>query len=117
MPRSPRRLLDPQDHGSLEDIALHLELGDPFPQPHQLGLIVSVEPLRLPAFDLVLRDPVTQRPRVHPQFAGDLREEPYAHGAGITARPPIKAWANRPTPSSATRSIFLHPTGSTPIIT
>ena len=72
MPRSSRRLVDPQDHGSLEDITLHPQLGvlafeathidrvDPGP----VGLLATGE--------AVLLHPVPQRAGADAEITGDL---------------------------------------------
>ncbi|GAA0341975.1 protein of unknown function [Micropruina glycogenica] len=41
--RSLRRLLHPQDHGTLEDITLHPQLCDLGPEPFQLLVIIGGE--------------------------------------------------------------------------
>src|SRR6266545_4517225 len=70
MPRSSRRLLYPQDHGSLEDITLHAQLGDVLAELVQLGAFVDAEAFLLATLDAVAIHPVAQRPRVDPEIPG-----------------------------------------------
>src|SRR5215831_14387821 len=72
MPRSSRRLLDPQDHRSLEDITLHAQLGVLAPEPVELGPLVVAEPVLVASLDPVLVHPVAQRPGVDPEISGHL---------------------------------------------
>src|SRR5215217_1131572 len=83
MPRSSRRLLDPQDHGSLEDITLHPQLGDLLAQPRKLSAFVDVQADGLAALDPVPIHPVAQRPRVNPEIPGHLSDRL----AGLTHDP------------------------------
>ena len=72
MPRSLRRLLDPQDHGSLEDITLHLQLRVLCSQPLELLDVAPGQAFcALPSF-LSLIDPIAQGARVDPKVSGDL---------------------------------------------
>src|SRR3954453_21665203 len=94
-PHSLRRLLHPHDHRSLEDIALHPQLGVLRAQPLELLDVAGGQPLRalaglpprqpLDLLDLAggqppralaalprLEPPVAQRPLVDPQVTGDL---------------------------------------------
>src|SRR4249919_658754 len=74
MPRSSRRLLDPQDHGSLEDVALHPQLGVLPLELHQTSTFIGGEALGLTPLDLVLLHPVAQRPRMDPKILSDLSD-------------------------------------------
>src|SRR5680860_1209845 len=71
MPRSSRRLLDPQDHGSLEDITLHAELGVLPLQLLETSALVDGQAFGLAPLDPVPIHPVAQRPRVDPQVPGN----------------------------------------------
>src|SRR5215207_7789666 len=73
-PRSLRRLLHPQDHGSLEDITLHPQLGVLCPQPLELLDVTLGQPLgALPGLTRP-RDPVPQGALVDPQVPSDLSD-------------------------------------------
>src|SRR5215213_3900111 len=74
MPRSLRRLLDPQDHGSLEDITLHPQLSDLTAQPLQLGVVILRQARRAVTGVPSALHPVAQGALVDPQVAGDLRD-------------------------------------------
>src|SRR5680860_590392 len=71
--RSPRRLLHPQDHGALEDIALHPQLGVLAAQPLQLLDVRDGQPVGALTLGTILGTPVPQRALVDPEIAGDLR--------------------------------------------
>src|SRR3954454_9166447 len=71
-PRSLRRLLHPQDHRSLEDIALHPQLGVLRAQPLELLDVTARQPLRALARLPRPGDPVAQGALVDPQAPGDL---------------------------------------------
>jgi CubicO group peptidase (beta-lactamase class C family) len=73
-PRSSRRLLDPQDHGSLEDITLHPQLGVLPLQVLEPGPLIDREAFLLAALDAVTVHPVAQRPRVDPKVPGHLSD-------------------------------------------
>src|SRR3954454_4010830 len=71
-PRSLRRLLHPQDHGSLEDIALHPQLGVLRAQPLELLDVALGQALgALPSLP-GLGNPVAQRALVDPQVTSHL---------------------------------------------
>src|SRR3990170_6294985 len=70
MPRSSRRLLDPQDHGSLEYITLHPQLGDVLAQLVQLGPLVDGEAFLLAPLNPLPVHPVAQGARVDPEIPG-----------------------------------------------
>ena len=57
MPRSPRRLFHPQDHGSLEDITLHPQLG-----------VLPLQPTHIARYDFAGRLPagITAHPKIDP---------------------------------------------------
>src|SRR5215213_9768343 len=74
MPRSSRRLLDPQDHGSLEDITLHPQLGDLGAQPLELLDVVAGQPASTLGRLSCPGDPVAQRALVHAEVTCDLRD-------------------------------------------
>src|SRR5437667_7038952 len=71
-PGSTRRLLHPEDHSSLEDIALHPELCHLAAQLRQLGAVVAGQPLGLTPFDPVPGNPIPQRALMNSQVTGDL---------------------------------------------
>src|SRR5438552_1440732 len=73
MPRSSRRLLHPQDHGSLEDITLHPQLGVLTLELVQTSTLVGVEAFLLAALDTIPINPLAQRPRVDPQIPSHHR--------------------------------------------
>src|SRR3954468_10416196 len=70
--RSLRRLLHPPDHRSLEDIALHAQLGVLRAQPFELLDVTGGQAVgALPGLPR-LGHPVAQRALVDPQVPGDL---------------------------------------------
>src|SRR5215213_570898 len=74
VPRSLRRLLDPQDHGSLEDITLHPQLSYLTTQPLQLGVVVLRQARGAVTGVPSALHPVAQRALVDPEVASDLRD-------------------------------------------
>src|SRR3954454_457531 len=74
MPRSTRRLLHPQDHGSLEDITLHPQLRVLPLEPDQTSALVDGHALLLAPLDPVPVHPIAQRPRVDPEVPGHLSD-------------------------------------------
>src|SRR3990170_4756633 len=74
MPRSSRRLLDPQDHGSLEYITLHPQLVDVLAQLVQLGPLVNGEAFPLAPLNPLPVHPIAQGARVDPQIPGHLSD-------------------------------------------
>src|SRR2546428_4615374 len=74
MPPSSRRLLDPQDHGSLEDITLHPQLHDIATELVKLASLIARESLSVTPRDLVLVHPVPKRPRIQIKITGDLSD-------------------------------------------
>src|SRR5437667_11222886 len=72
MPRSSRRLLDPQDHGSLEDITLHAQLGVLPLELVQTSALVDAQAFGLAALDAIPGQPVAQGPRVDVEVPGHL---------------------------------------------
>jgi hypothetical protein len=77
------RLLDPQDHRSLEDITLHPQLGVLPLELLEPCALVDAQAFLLAALDPVPVHPVAQRPRVDPQISGHLRDRL----AGLTHDP------------------------------
>src|SRR3954471_14689084 len=73
---SPRRLLHPQDHGALEHITLHPQLGVLNPQPLQLGKIIPGQAVPPGPYDLITSDPVAERALVDPKITSNLRDRP-----------------------------------------
>src|SRR5215207_4085333 len=74
MPRSSSRLLDPQDHGSLEDITLHPQLRVlPF-ELLKASAFIDAETLAPTTRLAVAVHPVTQGARVDPQIPSHLRD-------------------------------------------
>src|SRR5665811_649840 len=72
MPRSSSRLLHPKDHGSLEYITLHLQLGATPTKPNQLSAVICRQALHLAPLDPVLGHPIAQSALVDPKIAGHL---------------------------------------------
>src|SRR4051812_21896367 len=98
-PRSLRRLLHPQDHRSLEDIALHAQLGVLRAQPLELLDVAAGQPLGALAGLPRLGDPVAQGPLVDPQV-------PATWAIGF----PVSSMI-RTAPSRNSRSYFLRISG------
>src|SRR5919107_3287603 len=71
-----RLLLDPEGHGSFEQVTLHPQpsvLALQLPQPR---LLVAGQPVLLATVDAVLPHPVAQRRVVDPKLPGDLGDRP-----------------------------------------
>src|SRR5215212_4707933 len=83
MPRSSRRLLDPQDHGALEHITLHPQLRVLPLQLTQTGSFIDVQAVLLAALDPLPIHPVAQGPRIDPEVPGHLSDRL----AGLTHDP------------------------------
>src|SRR5215212_1625842 len=83
MPRSSRRLLDPQDHGALEHITLHPQLRILPLQLTQTGSFIDVQAVLLAALDPLPIHPVAQGPRIDPEVPGHLSDRL----AGLTHDP------------------------------
>lgn len=72
-PQSLRRLLDPEDHGSLEDTTLHPQRRDLLAQLLELLTLIAGQATAL-AGGSRLRYPVPERALVHPEIPGYLRD-------------------------------------------
>src|SRR5680860_592672 len=74
MPRSSSRFFHPKDHGSLEYITLHLQLGATPTEANQLSAVIWRQALRFTPLDPVLGHPIAQGALVDPKIAGHLSD-------------------------------------------
>ena len=75
MPRSPRCLFHPQDHGALEDIALHPHLGELALQPAHVGGVGAGTLGNWVHKDRMSRGDGPDRTRVDPAYVRRLERE------------------------------------------
>src|SRR5680860_868058 len=101
-----RLLLDPEGHGSFEQVPFHPQPGVVRLDLAQAGPFVAGQPLALATVDAVLLDPVAERGVVDPQLTSDLRGR-LAARADQLDRITLELLGEPSTPPPAGLALFL----------